>query len=646
MAPRYGSHLSVAGGIHNALLEAGRLGMASVQVFTRNQRQWNAPPVLPEEIEQFRAARASSGLQGAGAVVSHNSYLVNLASPDADKRTQSINAQRAELERCEALGIDTCVLHPGAHLGTPRTPRDPNRLGEAPSPDEAAGLDRICASITALLRQTRGARVRMCIETTTGSGTNLGYDFAHLARIRDGVTEPERLGVCIDTCHVVAAGYDMSTPQGAATVLEQFDAVVGLCHVGAVHMNDSEGALGSRLDRHAHIGKGCCGDACFAAVLTHPTLAGVPVILETPKDERPDGKAWDTVNIRALERIRTRALAALACLMLVATACPGLACASRKAPGTAGGGQRSAGPAATASQPSPAEQVLLNDGARAVEQGRLDEALAQFTAILARNPRLPEAFVGIGDVRFAQGRWGEAEPNYRRAATLDPEDFRAQFGLGRSLQMLGRVRDAIAAYHRALVVAPDSAEAHRNMATAFLSLGDATAAAQFGEKAVALDPANGPAHVNLGVAYERLGRPDDAIAQYQAAAETMPATPQLLLNLVNASVSAGRLEEAVATAQTLTRMSARPESFERLGWALFRASRFGEAGAAYRQAVTLDPTYWPAWNGIGVISLNAWIVSEKRDTEAGREARRAFRASLRAQPDQPKIVKLFTTYGL
>jgi len=649
--PRYGSHLSVAGGLHLAVEEAKRLGLRSLQVFTRNQRQWNAPPLREDEIAAFAAARKSAGLDAPSAVVSHNSYLINLASPDAAQRRKSIASQRTELERCEALGIEACVLHPGAHLGTPRRPREPNRLGESPTPDEQKGLARITASVQTLLRETRGARVRICLETTTGAGTNLGYDFAHLGHILDSVHEPERVGVCIDTCHIVAAGYDMSTAQRAADVLGHFDTIIGLGQVRVVHVNDSAGPLASRLDRHAHIGQGCCGDACFRSILTHPALVDVPMILETPKDGEPSGrgagKLWDTVNIRALERIRTRS-ARRTVTLLLAVVCfvygiSGVGCASKR---TVSSSPTTPQVAAARGEPSPAEQQQLQGGSQAVADGRFDEALAQFQAILRTNPKLPEAFIGIGDVRFAQGRYSEAEPNYRRAAALDPEDFNAQFGLGRSLQMLGRNTEAITAYHRALIADPESAEANGNMATAYLSLGDSAVAMQFGERAVALDPKSGAAHVNLGVAYERLGRPADAIAQYQAAAELLPVTPQLLINLVNASVADGRFEEAIATAQTLTRLSDRPESFERLGWALFRAGRYNESGAAYRQAATLDTTYWPAWNGIGVNALNAWIRSDKRDSDAGNEARRAFRSSLQANPDQPKIVKLFTTYGL
>lgn len=649
--PRYGSHLSVAGGLHLAVEEAKTLGLRSLQVFTRNQRQWNAPPLREDEIAAFTAARKSAGLEAPSAVVSHNSYLINLASPDAAQRRKSIASQRAELERCEALGIEACVLHPGAHLGAPRKPREPNRLGEPPTPDEQGGLARIVSSIQMLLRDTRGARVRICLETTTGAGTNLGYDFAHLGHILESVHEPERLGVCIDTCHIVAAGYDMSTAQRASDVLGQFDARVGLGAVRVVHVNDSAGPLASRLDRHAHIGQGCCGDACFRSILTHPALADVPMILETPKDGEPTGsnakKPWDTVNIRTLERIRTRSVRRAATLLLaigcLASGISGIGCASKSALAKDAPASKTV---VASGEPSPTELRQLQGGSQAVADGRLDDALAQFQVILQTNPKLPEAFIGIGDVRFAQGRYSEAEPNYRRAAALDPENFNAQFGLGRSLQVLGRNTEAITAYHRALIADPESAEANANMATAYLSLGDSAAAMGFGERAVELDPKSGAAHVNLGVAYERLGRPADAIRQYQAAAELLPVTPQLLINLVNASVADGRFEEAIATAQTLTRLSERPESFERLGWALFRAGRYNESGAAYRQAATLDPTYWPAWNGIGVNALNAWIRSDKRDSDAGNEARRAFRSSLQANPDQPKVVKLFTTYGL
>ncbi len=655
--PLYGSHLSVAGGMHHAVEEASRLGLASLQVFTSNQRQWTARPLSKDAIGSWRGALARVGWESAAhRVVSHNSYLVNLASPDHAARRKSIASQRGELERCEALGIGRCVLHPGAHLGTARKPSDPNRLREKPSADEMAGLRRIAKALDELHRSLRGYRVVSCLETTTGSGTNLGYDFHHLELIASMVAEPERVGVCVDSCHIVAAGYDLSTPSRARATLDELDARIGLGRVRVVHLNDSIYAMGSRKDRHAHIGAGLCGNACFAAILTRRELQAIPMILETPKDGLCQGESWDVVNVRRLEAIRrARAprvafarrgllgravLTALASVPLLASGCALFASKARES---------SAAESATAkgpSSPTPTEEATLLRAAALESKGDLEGALALFHEILASNPRLPEAYIGLGDVRFAQRRFAEAEPSYRTAARLDPSDFGAQYGHGRTLQVLGRSAEAIGAYQRALAAQPRNAALNLNMATAYLSLGDARAAAIFAERSVEIDPRNGPARVNLGVAYERLGRPKDAIAQYQAALELMPASPQLLTNLVNAFVSDHRCTEAVNTAIALTRMVAAPEAFERLGWAQFRAGQYDSSSAAYRQAVALDPAYWPAWNGVGVNALNKWLASEKRDSGAASEARSAFRASMRANPDQPKVLKLCTTYGI
>lgn len=297
-----GSHCSIAGGLHLAVEQAVRLGLDCVQVFTKNQRQWASKPLVHAEIAAWSQALAAAGWDGSR-VVSHNSYLVNLANPDAAARTRSIALQRDETERCEALGIPVCVMHPGAHLGTPRKPREPNRLGEPPSADELEGLRRIAASLDELHQQLAGFRTITLLETTVGSGTNLGYDFGHLRVIRELVRAPERVGFCIDTCHIVAAGHDCSTPSRAKAVLERFDEECGLEHVHAVHVNDSIGACGSRLDRHEHIGQGTCGEACFRAVLRHPKLLGRPMILETAKDVAPGGEPWDIVNARALRRL-------------------------------------------------------------------------------------------------------------------------------------------------------------------------------------------------------------------------------------------------------------------------------------------------------------------------------------------------------
>ena len=300
---RVGSHLSTAGSLRAAIDEAVGFRFGAVQIFTRNQRQWVAKPLTKDEIADFHAARRGTAFADPARIVSHNGYLVNLASPDEENLAKSLASERAELERCEALGVAVSVAHPGAHLGASRKPADPNDLDCDPSADELAGLRRIAKSIDRLHADLKGYRVKIALETTTGSGTNLGYAFHHLGRIRGMVKAPERIAYCIDTCHVFAAGYEVSTPAKARATLERFDREAGLAHVAAIHVNDSEAPFASRKDRHAHIGEGLCGDAWFRAVLRHAAFAEVPKVLETEKGEAPDGRPWDAVNAERLEKL-------------------------------------------------------------------------------------------------------------------------------------------------------------------------------------------------------------------------------------------------------------------------------------------------------------------------------------------------------
>jgi len=307
----FGSHLSIAGGLVNALEKARAYGFDCVQVFTKNQRQWKAPPLRDAERDAWLGKLREMKWTTAdeiGRTVSHNSYLVNLASPDRAVREKSVAMQREELRRCAALDIPFLVAHPGAHLGRSRPPGSPNPLREAPSKDELAGLKRIVRALDRLHRDLPGYRTITCLETTVGSGTNLGYDFAHLRFIRDSVREPERIAFCFDTCHVTAAGYDMTTDARAEAVLEEWDAICGLETLRVVHANDSAGAVGSRRDRHAHIGAGACGLECFRAVVNHPRLRRVPKVLETPKEDTAEGTPWDIVNVRKLKRLSAPAV--------------------------------------------------------------------------------------------------------------------------------------------------------------------------------------------------------------------------------------------------------------------------------------------------------------------------------------------------
>lgn len=332
----FGSHLSVAGGLVNALHEAERLRFDTVQVFTKNQRQWASKPLDSAAASEWNAELARLGWRGRP--VAHNSYLVNMASPDESGDgflERSIESMRDEIERCAALGIPFLVAHPGAHL-----------IKDGPlSPEQRVehGLVRIAASMKRLLRETRGMAVTVCLENTAGGGTNLGRTFEELARLRqlilaeagpdadlpgpDQRGKGGRVGFCVDTCHALAAGYDIAAdgpppgdPAGrfrrrtfaeahalGRALLERIDALCGLANLRVLHLNDSLGALGSRLDRHAHIGQGKVAPGAFAAIVSDPRLAALPMILETPKEPGPDGQDMDITNLAML-----RQLAALA----------------------------------------------------------------------------------------------------------------------------------------------------------------------------------------------------------------------------------------------------------------------------------------------------------------------------------------------
>lgn len=280
----YGSHLSVAGGLHLALQEASRLQMTCVQVFTKNQRQWSAPPLTEAQITEWNNARRETGIDVA---VSHDSYLINLANPGEEARTKSIRLYRDELERCEALGIPLLVMHPGSHLNT----------------GEEAGLALVAEALNTLHSELPGLRVVTCLEVTAGQGTNLGHRFEHLRAIRDQIREPERVAVCLDTAHMLEAGYDLTSATGMRATLDELDAVIGLKLVRAVHVNDSKTPRGSRVDRHEHIGKGHVSLDAFAVLVNEPAFAALPKILETPKENAPEGRPWDTVNLETLARL-------------------------------------------------------------------------------------------------------------------------------------------------------------------------------------------------------------------------------------------------------------------------------------------------------------------------------------------------------
>lgn len=281
----FGSHLSISGGLHNALLSARQLDMDCVQVFTKNQRQWSCKPLSSEEVRLWRQHRRGTKIEQ---VVSHDSYLINLASPSDEAWEKSIAAFREELIRAEALEIQNLVTHPGAHLNS----------------GEDAGMERVARALDRLHRELPGYKVTTCLEITAGQGSSLGYRFEQLRRIIDLAAEPERLAVCLDTAHMLAAGYDLTSAAGARGVIEELDDVVGLKLVRAIHVNDSKTPQGSRVDRHEHIGHGHIPLEAFRVFTTHRAFAKVPKILETPKETHPEGKPWDAVNLQVLRGLR------------------------------------------------------------------------------------------------------------------------------------------------------------------------------------------------------------------------------------------------------------------------------------------------------------------------------------------------------
>ena len=273
--------MSIAGGVAQALWRGMEIGCDAIQLFTKNANQWRSKPLTPDDRAAFQQARQETGVIP---VAAHDSYLINLASPDTRLYEQSQEALWEEMQRAEALGIPYLVMHPGSHRGD----------------GEQEGLYRIARAINLLHQQGGEMRVMILLETTAGQGATLGNRFEHFARIIEQIEEDKRVGVCLDTCHVFAAGYDISTPQGYEATVEEFERVIGLERLKVIHLNDSKGTLGARVDRHEHIGKGHLGLDAFRRLLQDPRLAHLPFILETPKGKTACGEDWDCVNLRTL----------------------------------------------------------------------------------------------------------------------------------------------------------------------------------------------------------------------------------------------------------------------------------------------------------------------------------------------------------
>ena len=274
--------MSIAGGLAEAFARGRAAGCDAIQVFTKNNSQWRARPLGEREVEAFRAAEHRSGISP---VLAHTSYLINVASPDRMLFRKSVEALCLEAERAESLGISSLVLHPGAHLG--------RGIEE--------GLKRVAEALDILHARLPDARLRILLEGTAGQGTALGVRFEELAAIFALVAHPGRLGVCLDTCHLFAAGYEIRTAEGYRETLRAFEATVGLSRLKAIHLNDSKGERGSRVDRHEHIGKGRIGREGFRHFVRDRRLDGIPMILETPKDDDP--LRADRRNLRLLRTL-------------------------------------------------------------------------------------------------------------------------------------------------------------------------------------------------------------------------------------------------------------------------------------------------------------------------------------------------------
>lgn len=297
-------------------------------------------------------------------------------------------------------------------------------------------------------------------------------------------------------------------------------------------------------------------------------------------------------------------------------------------------------------EPTEQQQAQLILAQEATDAGDYEVALAMFQDIIAENPTIPTAYVGMGDVYAAQEQYEAAEPAYRRATQLDPFNYDAHFGHGFALQMLDRLVEAILAYHKALTIQPESHDANLSLATTYLQMNEAHSAVVFAEKAVELDQESGSAHANLGAAYENLGRTAEAIDEYLIAIELIDEPAPVMLNLVNALSKERRYRETVNAATNLIRIEPSANAYERLGWAYFKLNDYDASIEAYRAGARFDRNHWPSLNGIGVNALNKWLLSGKTDSEAAEEARTAFRRSLRLKSDQERVIELLSHYGL
>jgi len=278
-----GAHMSISGGAHLAPERGVAAGCGVIQIFTQNASQWRGKEISDDDARLFREKWRESGLRD---IVSHDIYLINLGAPPGEVRDKSLAAFGEEMARCARLGIDKIVMHPGAHTGD----------------GEEAGTGRIIAAFDLLFRKVPAYTGKILLETTAGQGSNLGYRFEQLQAIITGSAFPDRFGVCLDTCHVFAAGYDLATEPGYRRTFDEFDRIIGLDRLRAFHLNDSKKGLGCRVDRHEHIGRGALGIEAFRFLMNDPRFRTIPKFLETPKG---DNDEMDAVNLKVLRDLAT-----------------------------------------------------------------------------------------------------------------------------------------------------------------------------------------------------------------------------------------------------------------------------------------------------------------------------------------------------
>jgi deoxyribonuclease-4 len=277
-----GAHMPISGGLDKSVARGSSIGCETIQIFTKSNQQWRAKPLEAEDVACFQTARTAAGI---APVIAHAAYLINLAAPDDDAWDKSLESFIMEVGRCATLQIPFIVVHPGAHGGA----------------GEDTGLSRITRALDECFTRHQDDQVTVLLETTAGQGSSIGSKFEHLAWIIERCLYPERLGICFDTCHAFAAGYDLRTPESYEQTIASFDRLVGLKHLKAIHLNDSLGDLGGHLDRHTHIGMGRLGLEAFRLLLNDPRLKHLPMVLETPKG--PDLKE-DVANLSTLRSLR------------------------------------------------------------------------------------------------------------------------------------------------------------------------------------------------------------------------------------------------------------------------------------------------------------------------------------------------------